>query len=176
MRLLDRIAIARRIARVGGVEALRAGIADPFEQFRRLGRRMREVPDTAAAAALLSARFDELLAMGLEAPERAALYERLARNIRAHPPMSGKLRREDWPGALVSGLLVIATTLPAAIPFAVVDDAYTAMRASNAVAIVLLFVAGWAFGRVAEYRPWLTAVAMVVLGIALVALTIALGG
>ena len=61
------------------------------EQFRRLGRRMREVPDTAAAAALLSARFDELLAMGLEASERGALYERLARNIRANAPMSGKL-------------------------------------------------------------------------------------
>ena len=38
------------------------------------------------------------------------------------------------------------------------------MRVSNGIAVVLLFVTGWAFGRLVEYRPWLTGIAMVVLG------------
>jgi len=41
---------------------------------------------------------------------------------------------------------------------------------------VLLFLTGYAFGRIAEYRPWLTGVAMVVLGSVLVGITMALGG
>jgi lipoprotein signal peptidase len=51
-----------------------------------------------------------------------------------------------------------------------------AMRISNAIAIGLLFMTGYAFGRCAEYRPWLSGLAMVVLGCILVGLTIALGG
>ena len=73
-------------------------------------------------------------------------------------------------------LWVFLTTFPVAIPFIFMDDIGRAMRVSNAIAIVLLFVTGYAFGRVAEYRPWLTGVAMVVLGAVLVSLTIALGG
>jgi VIT1/CCC1 family predicted Fe2+/Mn2+ transporter len=62
------------------------------------------------------------------------------------------------------------------IPFIFLDSLGRAMRLSNAIAIVLLFLTGYAFGRVAEYRPWLTGLAMVVLGSVLVAITIALGG
>ena len=67
-------------------------------------------------------------------------------------------------------------TLPVALPFLFVDNVLHAMRVSNAIAIGLLFVAGYAFGRVAEYRPWLTGLAMVLLGGILVVITIALGG
>ena len=73
-------------------------------------------------------------------------------------------------------LWVIFTTLPVTVPFIFMTNVARAMRVSNAIAIVLLFVVGWAFGRVAEHRPWLTGVVMVVLGVALVALTMALGG
>jgi len=40
----------------------------------------------------------------------------------------------------------------------------------------MLFLTGYAFGRVAEYHPWLTGLAMVILGTVLVGMTIALGG
>ena len=71
---------------------------------------------------------------------------------------------------------MIFTTLPVALPFIFIEDVAQAMRVSNGIAVVLLFVTGWAFGRLVEYRPWLTGIAMVVLGGALVALTMALGG
>jgi hypothetical protein len=50
------------------------------------------------------------------------------------------------------------------------------MRVSNAIAVVLLFLAGYTFGRCAEYRPLPTGLAMVALGSVLVGITIALGG
>ena len=58
------------------------------------------------------------------------------------------------------------------------DDvrAMPAMRASNAVAVAMLFVAGAAYGRIVGRPPWLIGLSMVALGSVLVALTMALGG
>ena len=146
------------------------------EQFRRLGRRIREVPDTAAAADLLEARFDELLEMGLAEGERQALYLRLAQNIRNRPAMGGMPRKEDWLGALVSGLLVILTTLPAALPFAFIDNAYVAMRMSNAILLLTLFATGFGWARYTTLRPWLVGTVFLLGGLALVLIAIPLGG
>lgn len=86
------------------------------------------------------------------------------------------LGRREWLGALGVFLWVFVMTFPVAVPFLFMDNLRHAVRTSNAIAIALLFVAGYAFGRVAEYHRWLTGLAMVVLGGILVALTIMLGG
>ena len=57
-----------------------------------------------------------------------------------------------------------------------VGNALRAQRLSNAVAIVMLFLTGYAFGRCTGYHPRGVGIAMVVLGGILVGLTIALGG
>jgi hypothetical protein len=92
------------------------------------------------------------------------------------PPSHPRLGKEAWLGMLAVFLWVFLSTFPVAIPFIFMDDLWWAMRVSNAIAIVLLFLTGYAFGRIAEYHPWLTGLAMVVLGAILVGLTIALGG
>lgn len=92
------------------------------------------------------------------------------------PPSRPRFRKQEWLGALAVFLWVFLTTFPVAIPFIFMHDVGRAMRVSNAIAIALLFLTGYAFGRVAEYRPWLTGFAMVLLGAILVAMTIALGG
>ena len=92
------------------------------------------------------------------------------------PPARPSLGRQEWLGALAVFLWVFVMTLPVALPFLFMDNVHRAMRVSNAIAMVLLFVTGYAFGRVAEYRPWLTGLAMVLLGAVLVVITIALGG
>jgi VIT1/CCC1 family predicted Fe2+/Mn2+ transporter len=55
-------------------------------------------------------------------------------------------------------------------------EAVPALRISNAIAVVLLFVAGYAFGRITGRRPVWAGTAMVALGSILVGLTMALGG
>jgi VIT1/CCC1 family predicted Fe2+/Mn2+ transporter len=92
------------------------------------------------------------------------------------PPKRSRLGKAEWLGSVAVFLWVFITTFPVAIPFIVMQDIGKAMRVSNAVAIVLLFLTGFAFGRVSNYRPWLTGIGMVVLGSVLVAITIALGG
>ena len=61
-------------------------------------------------------------------------------------------------------------------PPPVSDTWSVALRVSNAVAIAMLFGCGWALGRYAGSRPWRVGLGMAVLGLALVAVTVALGG
>ena len=105
-------------------------------------------------------------------------YEPLRRKLVELPPPRSHayLGKREWLGALGVFLWVFVITLPVAIPFTFLDNLRQAMRVSNAIAIALLFLCGYAFGRVVDYRPWLTGIAMVVLGVVLVGLTIALGG
>jgi hypothetical protein len=87
-----------------------------------------------------------------------------------------RLRAEDWRGALGVCLLVFLSTFPVALPFLVMDNAPRALRASNAVAVAMLFLVGAAYGRAIGRSPRIVGAGMVVLGAVLVALTIALGG
>jgi VIT1/CCC1 family predicted Fe2+/Mn2+ transporter len=107
-----------------------------------------------------------------------AEYEPLRRKLieLPEPPTRPRLHRQEWLGAFAVFLWVFFTTFPVAIPFIFIHNIGLAMRVSNGIAITLLFLTGIAFGRVAAYRPWLTGLAMVLLGGVLVAITIALGG
>jgi len=62
------------------------------------------------------------------------------------------------------------------IPFLIVPSAVRALRISNAIAIVMLFITGFAYGRMTGRHPWLIGFSVVILGVALVGLTMALGG
>ena len=101
---------------------------------------------------------------------------RLHLNQLPEPPARPRLSGRDWRGALGVFLLVFVSTLPVVLPFVFIDAATRALRISNAIAIAMLFLTGWAFGRCAGHHPWLTGSVMVVLGCVLVGITIALGG
>jgi hypothetical protein len=92
------------------------------------------------------------------------------------PRQQPGLTREDALGALGVCLLVFLSTFPPVIPFLILGDVQTALRTSNAVAIVLLFICGYAYGRGTGLRPWAMGLVMVAIGIALVAIAVALGG
>ncbi len=110
----------------------------------------------------------------LEEPELERI--RLHMNQLPEPPARPKLSGQNWRGAFGVFLLVFLSTLPVVLPFTFIDATSRALRLSNAIAIVMLFLTGFAFGRCAGYRPWLMGGAMVIVGGVLVAITIALGG
>lgn len=73
-------------------------------------------------------------------------------------------------------LLVFLSTLPVALPFFLLQDVALAMRLSNLIALILLFLSGYSLAKYSGLRPWLTAFAYVAIGVFLVVLTIFLGG
>jgi hypothetical protein len=86
------------------------------------------------------------------------------------------LRREDWLAALGVLLVVFLSTFPVVIPFIFMKNAQVALRVSNAIAIVMLFLAGYQFGSHIGRNPFRAGFAGVALGAVLVAITIIFGG
>ena len=136
----------------------------------------------AARSAAVPAEAHRIIGEALPPMVAAALgpaeYEMVRHKLRmgGEPPSGPWLSKTDWLGGLAVFLWVFVTTFPVSIPFIFMHDVARAMRVSNGIAVGLLVIMGYAYGRITNYRPWLTSLAMVVLGVALVAATIALGG
>ena len=73
-------------------------------------------------------------------------------------------------------LLVFLSTFSVAIPFLFIHNPILALRVSNLVAIIMMFLCGWSVARYVGFSKWLMGIAMVVIGLFLVFVTIALGG
>jgi len=110
----------------------------------------------------------------LKPAELDALRERAAKL--PPPPHRARLGLSDWWGAFGVFLLVFLSTFPVAIPFMLATSGWAAMRASNAVAVLMLFLAGFAYGRVIHRSRVAIGVAAVFIGLIIVGFTIALGG
>ena len=135
---------------------------------------VRQAADPGEGQRLVADALPPLIASALQTAELEAVRQRLA-ELPA-PAGSASLSKDDWLGGLGVFLLVFVSTFPVVVPFIVMHSAVPALRVSNAIAIAMLFVAGAVYGRNVGGRPWLTGVAMVLLGALLSALTMALGG
>ena len=91
-------------------------------------------------------------------------------------PRRATVKASDLLGAVGVFLLVVASTFPVVIPFMLTSNATLALRISSGIAVVMLFLCGYGMGRYAAHRPWLTGLAMALVGSGLVILTVVLGG
>jgi VIT1/CCC1 family predicted Fe2+/Mn2+ transporter len=162
----------------GVIDGVLYVIAQVFERGRllRLGRQIRATSDEAEARGLVAGELDEMLEPVIAGEERQAIYARIVAGVRSRSGVSGGVRRADLLGALVCFWLVFFASLPAAIPFFFIDDAWTALRVSNAVLLGLLFYAGYAWAKYTVAKPWLAGACFLLGGLGLVAIAIALGG
>jgi hypothetical protein len=135
---------------------------------------LRETADPQRAHRLIADTLPPMIAAVLKPAEFEEIRTRLTQL--PEPPKRARLGKEDWRGAGGVFLLVFLATFPVAIPFILFSDTMQALRFSNAVAIVLLFLMGYTFGRLTERNAWAVGLFMVLFGILLVAMTIALGG
>ncbi len=83
---------------------------------------------------------------------------------------------QDFKGAVAIFILVFISTFPATIPFIILHNVSVAMRWSNGIGLLLLFITGFYIGKVSGYRPLLAGIAVSIIGALVVLLTIALGG
>ena len=137
-------------------------------------RAVRKATDPQQAQLLIANALPPVVASILEPAELESMRLRLKQL--AEPPERARWDKADWLGALGVFLLVFLATFPVVIPFMFMHNVRPAMRVSNAIAIVLLFLTGYAFGRMTGRHPWVVGVSMVVLGSILAGLTMALGG
>ena len=137
-------------------------------------RAVREAVNREDAHRIIADELPPLLAPAFQPAQLELIRERISKI-----PASGagsRLTARDWRGALGVCIVVILSTFPVVIPFIVIADARLALRVSNALAVISLFLCGFLFGRHAGLQPLTTGLVMVGVGIALVSVAVALGG
>lgn len=107
---------------------------------------------------------------------RKALKQDLQATIEHSPPRPVTWQRGDFLGALASFVLVASTSLPALLPFLVIEDRVTALRTSNVLMILLVYAIGYLWAASIDAPRHRTALAMALLGVVVVVGTMALGG
>jgi len=136
-------------------------------------RAVRDSTDEVAARRIVAETLPAVLVTALPSSQLEVMRQAVL-NM-PEPPLP-RLTMADIGGAVAVFLLVFLVTLPLVVPFLFIGETRLALRVSNGVAVVLLFLSGYAFGKRAGLHPWVSGLAMVVVGILLVGLTIALGG
>jgi hypothetical protein len=139
-----------------------------------LQRLVRAVPRPEDAHRLIAGAIgplaDSLGAPGLERVRRSIVDQ-------PAPPARGvRVTALELKGALGVFLLVFLSTFPVALPFVLIADLRLAMRVSGAIAIVMLFICGYRWGRYGGVSAWGAGLVMVVLGVIVESVVIALGG
>jgi VIT1/CCC1 family predicted Fe2+/Mn2+ transporter len=104
------------------------------------------------------------------------VVDTLQRTLFAIKAPQSVLHPRDYAGALVVLVLVVAATFPITLPFIFSSDFELAMRTSNALAVVTMFVGGMLLGRHAGGSPIRYGLAMAGIGVTLAAIIISLGG
>ena len=137
-------------------------------------RALRLTSDPDQGRRIIASAMPQLLVSVLPPGEFEVMRQKL--NQLPNLPRCPSLTRDDWRGALGVFLLVFVSTFPPVIPFLFIGRVRLALRISNAVALVLLFLTGYAYGNHAGHRPWGWALSMALIGGAMVGLAIALGG
>ena len=158
---------------IDAVLYLMGGLAEKGRGLITL-RAVRKATDPLQAQRLIAGALPQVVAAVLEPAELETMRLRLQQL--PEPPDRARFAKDDWLGALGVFLLVFVSTFPMVIPFILMHQVRPALRVSNAIAIFLLFLTGYAFGRMTGRHPWAVGIAMVILGVALVGITTALGG
>jgi VIT family protein len=146
-------------------------------QRARFFRTLKDARSETEALAAVQEEFgldDEPLAVQPE--DQARLYQSIL-TLNTHSTISrvGLVPR-DFISAVVVFVLVSATGLPGVIPFLLLDDSHLALRLSNVVLIVMLFLVGYWWGHYTDASPWRVGTTVMLLGLAMVFVAVALGG
>jgi hypothetical protein len=137
-------------------------------------KRIARLQDGQASREVLKQEIQPLMAKLLKDEELDQLSERLKKL--PGPSNQNLITMTDLRAGLQIFFLVFLCTLPVALPFAFLQNAELAMKTSNAVALSLLFIGGYLLAGYAGFSRPITALTYCLIGVLLVALTMALGG
>jgi hypothetical protein len=143
----------------------------------RLARAVASAPNETAGLATIRGEFDAQLAPVTRPEDREQLY-RSIRDALIHVQLPEKTRitRNDVVGALAVFSLGPISALPAILPLLLINEPWIALRTSNLLVVLLLFIVGYHWARYVEANRWLAGFGLMAIGLVLVAIAIPLEG
>jgi VIT1/CCC1 family predicted Fe2+/Mn2+ transporter len=150
-----------------------------FERSRqaRLLRLVRDAPTAESGQAHIAGELDDSIGEIVTAEERAALARNLYDRLRDQEAPPGGFRREDWAGALGVAIVAVLAALPVVLPLFIFSSwPAAAIRLSNLVAFISLYLMGYGWGKYAGGKPHRVGLLLLVVGVVMVLVAIPLGG
>lgn len=149
-------------------------VAAVTEERRKAGLlvRLHHARDNAEANRLIA---DEL-PLRLQTHANPAVYEAIRESLMNAPEQIKVLNFRRIRDAVQVFLLVVLSTFPIVLPFMFVEEPMHALRLSNLMGLLTLFVSGYFLGRFADGRPLRFAFGMSLIGAVMIGVIIALGG
>lgn len=132
--------------------------------------------DARAALDVIQSEIEPELQSLLDPEEREAFSRSILNHVAKARITKPVVTKDDIYGALACFLLVFVSCLPAAIPFFIFSRPHFALRVSNLLLIVLLFLVGRKWAQYAGTDGRIAGTTMVVIGLILVGVAILLGG
>lgn len=146
-----------------------------IERSRNISsKKIKLTQDIEASRDLLKDELPPLISSILEPDEIDNLNVRLVKIDTL--PLKKEKTISDLRAALIIFLLVFTCTFPVALPFIFFSETQFALRASNGIALLILFFGGISVGKYSGFHPLWTGTILMILGIILVAISMALGG
>jgi hypothetical protein len=149
-----------------------------YERGRR-GRLIRSVQasDRAVAVDFVRGRLDEATGDLLSPQTATAAAEELV-DVAAHvdPPTRITTTRGDFPPVVGAMVLNVSATILPGIAILLVEDWRDALATAKALVVVMLFLTGFLWGRTTRFGAWRSGLAMLVFGLAMVAVAVLFGG
>lgn len=140
----------------------------------QVAREVRRAASDEEADALIRNSLNPLMAAIVGKEQISWLRSELAKL--PEPPRRAFLTARDLRGAVGIFTLVFLSTFPPVLPFIFLAKEAAALRISNLIALVLLFIAGYILGTKTRWYPLLVGLGMMFFGSLLVSFTIAMGG
>lgn len=162
----------------GTIDAVLYLIGSLFNRNQRIHfvRKLRAAASDAAALAAIREEFGLEDEPDMSAEDRAAFHRVVLDILKRASADPARLRWRDVQAAGVIVALVSLTAVPGILPFLFFQDGYLALRLANLIQICLLFLIGVQWARHSGANPWRTGIAIVALGVGLVAVSVLLGG
>ena len=139
---------------------------------------VRHAPDKQTALKLIKDEMEARLSLDspLSPEESSMLSQSLHKRARELKLPKVKIEKEDIYGAIACFWLVTVSCLSAAVPFFIFSEPAVALRVSNAILIILLYLVGRRWAHYAGTNRLLTGLSMITIGLLLVGVSILLGG
>jgi VIT1/CCC1 family predicted Fe2+/Mn2+ transporter len=162
----------------GIVDGVMYVLAALFERGReeQMAREVRAAATDEAARERVVSHLDGPLASIATDEELRQFAGWVVRAVRRTGERPVRVRAADLLGGVAVGVVIIMATAPMLVPYLFVEDPELAVRISNAIGLALLFFVGVVWGRKTGCGAVRIGLGVTLVGVALVLITVALGG
>lgn len=146
-----------------------------FERHRqhRMVLELRELKSEDAFRKRVADELPPLVAQAMTADSLSYIHRAVQAYTKTKPAYWS---RQEFAAAGLICALVFGSTFPLVLPFMLMQEPWYALRASHAIAVVMLFILGWKLGRWSGASPFGSGALLATGGVVLAVLCVALGG